>query len=116
VAGSLLGEQRATLVTLRLSAASVHSLGIGCFLRVKSFAGTGLQGGITPISRTPEAAAAHAARDHMLNGGLDAASAAFEVGDESPSQFSREYQRFFGQPPIRDIKARRFPESTTIRD
>ena len=35
---------------------------------------------------------------------LDAASAAFEVGYESASQFSREYRRFFGQPPIRDIK------------
>jgi hypothetical protein len=34
-------------------------------------------------------------------------SAAFEVGYESPSQFSREYSRFFGQPPMRDIKVRR---------
>jgi AraC-like DNA-binding protein len=48
----------------------------------------------------------------MLINGLDAASAAFEVGYESPSQFSREYKRFFGQPPIRDIKAHRFSEST----
>src|SRR5258706_10389179 len=47
----------------------------------------------------------HAARQHILTGGLDAASAAFEVGYESPSQFNREYRRFFGQPPIRDIKA-----------
>jgi AraC-like DNA-binding protein len=38
---------------------------------------------------------------------LDAASAAFEVGYESASQFNREYRRFFGQPPIRDIKALR---------
>jgi AraC-like DNA-binding protein len=29
----------------------------------------------------------------------------FEVGYESASQFNREYRRFFGQPPIRDIKA-----------
>jgi AraC-like DNA-binding protein len=43
----------------------------------------------------------------MFMDGLDAASAAFEVGYESPSQFSREYSRFFGQPPMRDIKARR---------
>jgi AraC-like DNA-binding protein len=48
----------------------------------------------------------HMARERMLNNGLDAASAAFEVGYESASQFSREYSRFFGQPPIRDIKAR----------
>jgi AraC-like DNA-binding protein len=33
----------------------------------------------------------------------DAASAAFEVGYESPSQFSREYSRLFGAPPLRDI-------------
>jgi len=34
---------------------------------------------------------------------LDAASVAFKVGYESPSQFSREYRRLFGQPPMRDI-------------
>jgi AraC-like DNA-binding protein len=45
------------------------------------------------------------ARSLMLNNGLDAASAAFEVGYESATQFSREYSRFFGQPPMRDIKA-----------
>jgi len=49
----------------------------------------------------------HAARAHMLSNGLDAASAAFQVGYESASQFNREYSRFFGQPPMRDIKARR---------
>ncbi len=49
----------------------------------------------------------HVARERMLNEGLDAASAAFEVGYESASQFNREYSRFFGQPPMRDIKARR---------
>jgi AraC-like DNA-binding protein len=43
----------------------------------------------------------------MLNNGLDAASAAFEVGYESATQFSREYSRFFGQPPMRDIRALR---------
>jgi len=48
-----------------------------------------------------------AARERMLIEGLDAASAAFEVGYESASQFNREYSRFFGQPPMRDIKARR---------
>jgi AraC-like DNA-binding protein len=47
----------------------------------------------------------HAARQRMLTGELDAASAGFEVGYESPSQFNREYRRFFGQPPIRDIRA-----------
>jgi len=49
----------------------------------------------------------HAARQKMLTDELNAASAAFEVGYESPSQFNREYKRFFGQPPIRDIQALR---------
>jgi AraC-like DNA-binding protein len=40
----------------------------------------------------------HEARRRMLMDGLDAASAAFEVGYESASQFNREYSRFFGQP------------------
>lgn len=39
----------------------------------------------------------------MLNEHLDAATAAFKVGYESPSQFSREYVRQFGTPPKRDI-------------
>lgn len=43
------------------------------------------------------------ARRMMLNENRDAASAAFEVGYESPSQFSREYSRLFGAPPKRDI-------------
>jgi AraC-like DNA-binding protein len=47
----------------------------------------------------------HAARQRMLTSEVDAASVAFEVGYESPSQLNREYRRFFGQPPIRDIKA-----------
>ena len=50
-----------------------------------------------------------AARGRMLMDGLDAASAAFEVGYESASQFSREYSRFFGQPPMRDIRTLRSP-------
>jgi AraC-like DNA-binding protein len=43
------------------------------------------------------------ARHLMLNKDMDAASAAFGVGYESPSQFSREYTRLFGAPPKRDI-------------
>ena len=57
-----------------------------------------------------------AARERMLVEGIDAASAAFEVGYESPSQFNREYSRFFGQPPMRDIKAHRLSSSATIND
>ncbi|PYT30789.1 MAG: AraC family transcriptional regulator [Acidobacteria bacterium] len=48
-----------------------------------------------------------AARQRMLMDGIDASSAAYEVGYESVSQFNREYSRFFGQPPMRDIKALR---------
>jgi hypothetical protein len=39
------------------------------------------------------------ARRLMLSEALDAASAGYRVGYESPSQFSREYRRLFGQPP-----------------
>jgi len=45
------------------------------------------------------------ARRLMLTERMDASSAAFEVGYESPSQFSREYSRHFGAPPARDIKS-----------
>jgi len=44
------------------------------------------------------------ARERMLMDGLDATSAAYEVGYESVSQFNREYSRLFGQPPMRDIR------------
>src|SRR5580658_10211363 len=47
------------------------------------------------------------ARQKMLTEELDAASAAFAVGYESPSQFNREYKRFFGRPPMRDVQALR---------
>jgi AraC-like DNA-binding protein len=47
------------------------------------------------------------ARRLMLNEHMDAASAAFQVGYESPSQFSREYSRQFGAPPRRDIDTMR---------
>jgi AraC-like DNA-binding protein len=43
------------------------------------------------------------ARRLMLAEALDAAEAAFRVGYESPSQFSREYRRLFGASPRRDV-------------
>lgn len=43
------------------------------------------------------------ARRLMLAHGADATRAAFEVGYESASQFSREYARMFGAPPRRDV-------------
>jgi hypothetical protein len=45
------------------------------------------------------------ARRLMLTEHVDAGAAAFQVGYESPSQFSSEYSRLFGAPPLRDIKA-----------
>ena len=42
------------------------------------------------------------ARRRMLNEGLPANQAAFAVGYESASQFTREYARMFGLPPGRD--------------
>jgi len=39
------------------------------------------------------------ARQRMLLDGMDATTAAYEVGYESVSQFNREYSRFFGLPP-----------------
>lgn len=39
----------------------------------------------------------------MLNEALDATTAAFQVGYESPSQFNREYSRMFGLSPKRDV-------------
>ena len=51
------------------------------------------------------------ARRIMLAEGLDAANAAFRVGYESPSQFSREYRRMFSESPARDVKALRLQAS-----
>ena len=47
------------------------------------------------------------ARRLMLTERLDAATSAFQVGYESPSQFSREYSRIFGAPPLRDMASLR---------
>jgi AraC-like DNA-binding protein len=47
------------------------------------------------------------ARRLLLTGKQDATTAAFQVGYESPSQFSREYSRLFGAPPLRDITSLR---------
>jgi len=55
-----------------------------------------------------------AARQRMLMDGLDATSAAYEVGYESVSQFNREYSRMFGQPPMRDIKSLRDSKVVSI--
>ena len=43
------------------------------------------------------------ARRLMIEDMLDAGRAGHQVGCESPSQFSREYTRQFGAPPLRDV-------------
>ena len=40
----------------------------------------------------------------MLTEIYDAGSAALEVGYDSATQFSREYRRFFGRPPMRYVR------------
>lgn len=54
------------------------------------------------------------ARNLMLSKHLDATAAAYKVGYESPSQFSREYARMFGSPPRRDVSSLKF-HSTSIQ-
>jgi AraC-like DNA-binding protein len=47
------------------------------------------------------------ARQLMFSQNLDAGSASLRVGYESASQFSREYARLFGAPPLRDMQRMR---------
>jgi AraC-like DNA-binding protein len=62
--------------------------------------------GISPLQYQKQVRL-QAARQRMLADGIDATNAAYEVGYESVSQFSREYSRFFGQPPMRDVRTLR---------
>ncbi len=54
------------------------------------------------------------ARRILLSESIDAGTAGRRVGYESPSQFSREYGRLFGAPPMRDIENLR-RSGTSIR-
>ena len=47
------------------------------------------------------------ARRLLLSQDVDAARVSFDVGYESASQFSREYRRLFGEPPLRDVRRER---------
>jgi transcriptional regulator GlxA family with amidase domain len=47
------------------------------------------------------------AKQLLISQNIEAAQVAFEVGYESPSQFSREYARMFGLPPIADTQMNR---------
>lgn len=53
----------------------------------------------------------HEARRLMLTEGLEAATASYRVGYESPSHFSREYRRMFGAPPRADVTKLRGDQS-----
>ena len=46
----------------------------------------------------------HHARRLMLQEGMSAGDASHAVGYNSPSQFSREFKRLFGTPPLRELK------------
>lgn len=45
----------------------------------------------------------HQARKLLLIDGLDVATAGYQVGYQTPSQFSREYRRLYGLSPLHDI-------------
>ena len=54
------------------------------------------------------------ARRLMLNEHFDAASAAFHVGYQDASHFSREYKGLFGFPPMRDVQRLRETASEAV--
>lgn len=53
------------------------------------------------------------ARRLMFTEAVDAATAGHRVGYDSPSQFSREYARLFGAPPLRDVARLKAGELTS---
>ncbi len=62
--------------------------------------------GLTPI-QYQKRIRLQEARRLLLSETNEAAEAAYRVGYESPSQFSREYARMFGLPPAKDMKRMR---------
>ncbi|WP_245573349.1 AraC family transcriptional regulator [Marinimicrobium agarilyticum] len=57
----------------------------------------------------------HEARRLMVSEGMEAATASFRVGYESPSHFSREYSRMFGAPPRADVTKLRGEHPEAVR-
>lgn len=49
----------------------------------------------------------HEARKLLLIDGLDVATAGYQVGYQTPSQFSREYRRLYGLSPLHDVSQAR---------
>lgn len=66
-------------------------------LHFKSYTGT------TPIQYL-KSTRLHQARFLMVKGGVTAADASARVGYESPSQFNREFKRFFGHSPLKEAQ------------
>jgi AraC-like DNA-binding protein len=58
----------------------------------------------------------HRARQLMVDEGCLAAEAAFRVGYESPSQFSRDFKRHFGSPPRRYVEGWDLPSSSARQE
>jgi AraC-like DNA-binding protein len=58
--------------------------------------------GITPLQYQKKLRLCEARR--LLMAGSDVTTAAYQVGYESLSQFSREYRRFFGVSPSQDAR------------
>jgi len=56
------------------------------------------------------------ARSRLMANGDDVAKVGFSVGYDSPSQFSREYARFFGSPPGRDAERLRATVSSLAEE
>ncbi len=74
--------------------------GMSCaafYLHFKSFTGT------TPMQYV-KATRLHQARFLMVKRNVTAAEASSKVGYESPSQFNREFKRFFGHPPLKEAQ------------
>ncbi|MBK5047889.1 AraC family transcriptional regulator [Paraburkholderia domus] len=58
----------------------------------------------------------HEARRLLLRQSGDVGSVAIRVGYDSPSQFSREYSRLFGAPPLRDVAQLRRLDGVGFRE
>jgi AraC-like DNA-binding protein len=105
---SWIREHFAQPVTVEEMAASVHMSASSFHQRFKAVTS------LTPI-QYQKTLRLHEARRLMLFQGMDAGEACSRVGYVSPSQFSREYSRSFGNAPTRDI-ARLREEGFAPRD
>ncbi len=89
-------EHFAQPVTVEEMAASVHMSASSFHERFKAVTS------LSPV-QYQKVLRLHEARRLMLFQKMDATAASHRVGYLSPSQFSREYSRFFGSAPARDI-------------